>query len=189
MIEAADASMATLDAMTVDLQEIRSKKTSFLTTAAIRKLRYRRRSFHATRLRLQSLEKRMSNMIELSFHLVTQSDSRMMMHDSQAMKVIAVLTFVFFPTTGVASVFSMPYFDIDWRQPDKLNVASSLWIFWAVTIPLTAVAVMSWVGWSNLVGWKMNGMKPLSGNQSRTNRFRLFVSKSSDSQRFVSNQC
>lgn len=189
MIEAADASMATLDAMAAELQEIRSSKTSFLTTAAIRKLRYRWRSFHSTRLRLQSLEKRMSNMIELSFHLVTQSDSRIMKNDSQAMKVIAVLTFIFFPATGVASVFSMPYFDIDWRHPDKLNVASSLWIFWAVTLPLTAVAVVSWLGWSNLIGLRTNGVKPLSGNWLRTERSRRFASNPKKIQRRVSDQC
>jgi hypothetical protein len=82
----------------------------------------------------------MSNVIQLSFNLVTQADSGVMKTDSavlkadsRAMEFIAFLTLVFLPATGVASVFSTPFFDVDWESSEAedkvLRTAKSFWIF------------------------------------------------------------
>ena len=121
MIEAAEASIIMLEAMITKLEK--KKLPLDLTIAAAESLEYRKRCFQSTLLRLHSLEKRMSNVIQLSFNLVTQADSGVMKADSavlktdsRAMKFIAFLTLVFLPATGVASVFSTPFFDVDWES-------------------------------------------------------------------------
>jgi hypothetical protein len=159
MIEAAEASIIMLEAMIARL--LRSTSPSDLTLDAADALDYRKRSFQSTLLRLHSLEKRMSNVIQLSFNLVTQADSGVMKADSavlktdsRAMKFIAFLTLVFLPATGVASVFSTPFFDVDWESPGSndrsLRTAKSFWIFWAVVLPLTLVGLLLCFAWVNL---------------------------------------
>ena len=158
-MEAAQASCSILEAMADKLREPGNGPLSRATASSIE---YRKRNFHSTLLRLTSLEKRMSNIIQLSFNLVTQADSGVMKADSavlktdsRAMKFIAFLTLVFLPATGVASVFSTPFFDIDWEsssQPGErvLRTAESFWIFWAVVLPLTIVGLLLCFVWVNL---------------------------------------
>jgi len=159
MIEAAEASIIMLEAMIARL--LRNSLPSDLTLDTADALDYRKRSFQSTLLRLHSLEKRMSNVIQLSFNLVTQADSGVMKADSavlktdsRAMKFIAFLTLVFLPATGVASVFSTPFFDVDWESPGTndrtLRTATSFWIFWAVVLPLTLVGLLLCFAWVNL---------------------------------------
>ena len=76
MIEAAEASIIMLEAMIARL--LRNTTPSDLTLDAADSLDYRKRSFQSTLLRLHSLEKRMSNVIQLSFNLVTQANSGVM---------------------------------------------------------------------------------------------------------------
>ena len=149
--------MATLEAMACKLREPGNGSLARATASSIE---YRRRNFHSTLLRLTSLEKRMSNIIQLSFNLVTQADSGVMKSDSavlktdsRAMKFIAFLTLVFLPATGVASVFSTPFFDIDWSAEEGkkvLRTAKSFWVFWAVVLPLTIVGLLLCFVWVNL---------------------------------------
>lgn len=159
MIEAAEASIIMLEAMIARLS--RNTPPSDLALDTADALDYRKRSFQSTLLRLHSLEKRMSNVIQLSFNLVTQADSGVMKADSailktdsRAMKFIAFLTLVFLPATGVASVFSTPFFDVDWESPGSndraLRTAKSFWIFWAVVLPLTLVGLLLCFAWVNL---------------------------------------
>jgi hypothetical protein len=147
MIEAAEASIIMLEAMIARL--LRNTQPYDLTLDAADALEYRKRSFQSTLLRLHSLEKRMSNVIQLSFNLVTQADSGVMKADSavlktdsRAMKFIAFLTLVFLPATGVASVFSTPFFDVDWDLPGSndraLRTAKSFWIY--------KTKIKTWVG-------------------------------------------
>ena len=141
-----------LEAMIARL--LRDTQPSDLTLDAADALDYRKRSFQSTLLRLHSLEKRMSNVIQLSFNLVTQADSSVLKTDSRAMKFIAFLTLVFLPATGVASVFSTPFFDVDWESPGSndrsLRTAKSFWLFWAVVLPLTLVGLLLCFAWVNL---------------------------------------
>ena len=160
MIEAAEASIIMLEAMITRLLRTLNPPTD-LTLDAADALDYRKRSFQSTLLRLHSLEKRMSNVIQLSFNLVTQADSGVMKADSavlktdsRAMKFIAFLTLVFLPATGVASVFSTPFFDVDWESPGSndrsLRTAKSFWVFWAVVLPLTLLGLLLCFAWVNL---------------------------------------
>jgi hypothetical protein len=174
MIEAAEASMITLEAMIARL----SKRAlpSDLTSDAVDTLEYRKRSFQSTLLRLHSLEKRMSNVIQLSFNLVTQADSTILKTDSRAMKFIAFLTLVFLPATGVASVFSTPFFDVDWDLPDTeekvLRTARSFWIFWAVVLPLTLVGLLLCFAWVNLPENYKVTIKSYAGKLAKSGRQR-----------------
>lgn len=59
--------------------------------------KYRKTLFQSTQRRLASLDARMANIIQLSFHIVTQGDSRLMQSENQSMKTIAVMTLVFMP--------------------------------------------------------------------------------------------
>jgi hypothetical protein len=174
MIEAAEASIIMLEAMIARLS--RRVSPSDMTLDAADSLEYRKRSFQSTLLRLGSLEKRMSNVIQLSFNLVTQADSAILKTDSRAMKFIAFLTLVFLPATGVASVFSTPFFDVDWDLPDTeekvLRTARSFWIFWAVVLPLTLVGLLLCFAWVNLPeGYKKN-IKAYMGKLAKSGRER-----------------
>jgi hypothetical protein len=147
MIEAAEASIATLNAM---VEKIRRNSTESLSLAAADAIEYRKRSFHSTLLRSHSLEKRMSNVIQLSFNLITQADSTILKFDSKAMRLSASMTFAFLPLTGVATLFSTPFFDINWDGPESperegrvFRVSTTFWIFWCVAFPLTLFVVVS----------------------------------------------
>jgi len=91
---------------------------------------------------------------------VTQSDAELTAaiaidtkHDSIAMKTISILGIVFLPGTFMATLFSVDMFQ--WEASDgdsnpSLRVSPSMWIYWATTVPLTAVVVLIWMVWS----WK-----------------------------------
>jgi Mg2+ and Co2+ transporter CorA len=71
--------------------------------------------------------------------------------DNIAMKTVAVLGVVFLPATFVATLFSIGMFDwggADSGETSSLTVSPSMWIYWAVTVPLTAVTFSSWLLWS-----------------------------------------
>ena len=82
------------------------------------------------------------------------------------MKAIALLTMTFLPGTfvavsrqcssqnshpeanvcGLKSFFAMPL--LDWQAPrDGPVVSHRFWIYWAVTLPLTAVVFLRWSTW------------------------------------------
>lgn len=82
------------------------------------------------------------------------------------MKAIALLTMVFLPGTfvavsgrrsvvkacskanicGLKSFFAMPL--LDWQAPRGTSVVSHrFWIYWAVTVPLTAAVLLLWATW------------------------------------------
>jgi Mg2+ and Co2+ transporter CorA len=73
--------------------------------------------------------------------------------DSGAQKTIALLGALFLPGAWLASVFSMSFFNFqngladDGGNPDLPIVAEEFWIYWAVTIPVTAIIVGIWFVW------------------------------------------
>lgn len=71
--------------------------------------------------------------------------------DSIAMKTISVLGIVFLPPTFVATLFSINMFD--WGVNDDkgstlLKVSPSMWIYWAISVPLTLVTFAVWLLWA-----------------------------------------
>ncbi|KAI1435791.1 hypothetical protein GGR50DRAFT_654880 [Xylaria sp. CBS 124048] len=62
--------------------------------------------------------------------------------DSTAMKTLSLLGAIFLPGTFLASVFSMTFFNF--KTGDNSEVSQQLWIYFAITIPLTIVIVGAW---------------------------------------------
>jgi hypothetical protein len=114
----------------------------------------------------------MSNLIQLSFNLVTQQDSRVAQQislvaqqdsrrlqlDNKLMVLIAVVTLVFLPTTTIASIFGTQFFVFNQQQHDPTGddnsasdtgidivVSRQFWIFW-VLVAATTVLVCSLSG-------------------------------------------
>ncbi|KAH7110705.1 hypothetical protein EDB81DRAFT_849129 [Dactylonectria macrodidyma] len=113
-------------------------------------LQYRRSLFRSSQLRLGSLQKRIDNAITLSFHLVTQQDSMVMIQDSNSMKVIAAITMIFLPTTGVATVIgSQLLFSKVQSDGDTWDVSLTplFWTMWWISIPLTIFVVLLAIFW------------------------------------------
>ena len=77
--------------------------------------------------------------------------------DSIAMKTIAILSIVFLPGTFMGTLFSINAFK--WGDPhsgetSSLTVSPSIWIYWAITVPLTLITFLVWVSWSRREHYK-----------------------------------
>jgi Mg2+ and Co2+ transporter CorA len=131
MIETAEAMNSTFEAMLETLDEMDAPKAPKLRKSTVSAIRYRKRTFKSTLLRVYSLERRAMSSTQVYQALLTQADSH-------AMKFIAVLTLIFLPVTGVSTVFSSPFFTVDFDEDSTpLRVALCFWKFWAVVAPLT----------------------------------------------------
>ncbi|KAJ5760679.1 hypothetical protein N7520_007835 [Penicillium odoratum] len=142
--ESSEAAMLTLKSMMCHHQRILdtvSSSSHQATQAAQGMLAHTETQFQSIGLRLQSLEKRMANIIALSFHLVTQDGNRIMQEDSSSMATIAFVTLVFLPMSTVSTVFGSQFFNFD---PYLVRISQSFWIFWLVSIPLTLVVLLFW---------------------------------------------
>ncbi|ORY61637.1 uncharacterized protein BCR38DRAFT_487381 [Pseudomassariella vexata] len=115
-------------------------------------LEYRKSLVQSTQMRLGSLQRRIDNIIALSFNLVTQNDSMIMINDSKvmaqdsnSMKVIAGITMLFLPATAVASILGSQLF-VD-------NVPTPLFrVMWWIIIPLTILVFLFaalWLRWTS----------------------------------------
>lgn len=70
--------------------------------------------------------------------------------DSTSMKAIAAVTMCFLPGTFAASLFAMPVFR--WDEPSGNDVINHrIWVYWAVTIPLTALTVSLYWLWDHIM--------------------------------------
>ncbi|KAH6876668.1 hypothetical protein BKA70DRAFT_236124 [Coprinopsis sp. MPI-PUGE-AT-0042] len=90
-------------------------------------------------------DKRLKNVMDLSFSLVTMKDSKAVaelteaaVKDSAAMKQIAYLTMFFLPPSFVASLFGMNIKEIN---PEESGPGMSLRRYFAVAVPLTALTI------------------------------------------------
>ncbi|KAF1831693.1 hypothetical protein BDW02DRAFT_649673 [Decorospora gaudefroyi] len=97
-------------------------------------LKYRKTLFESTQRRLASLNARVSNIIQLSFHIVTQGDSRLMQSENQSMKTIAVMTLVFMPLGTVASIFGSQFIRLEEELPYHITVSQDFWLMWVLGI-------------------------------------------------------
>ncbi|RDA83009.1 hypothetical protein CP532_4401 [Ophiocordyceps camponoti-leonardi (nom. inval.)] len=106
---------------------------------------------HITLARLKVQREALYNIMsqrEARLNLEIAGEQRRIAHaskrDSTAMKTISLMGALFLPGTYLASVFSTSFFDF---KPTSSRVASDLWIYFIVTIPLTAAIVGSWWWW------------------------------------------
>ncbi|KAK5681433.1 hypothetical protein LTS10_005963 [Elasticomyces elasticus] len=97
-----------------------------------------------------ALTARLQNEINLAFHIGTERDSAIarqmassMRQDSTAMKTISVLGLVYLP--GTFGIFGMSFFDFS--QEAFWTNSPKLWIYWATTIPLTLLTILTWYIW------------------------------------------
>lgn len=87
--------------------------------------------------------------------------------DSTSMKILSLLGAIFLPATYLASIFSMSFFDFipdDGGNPPSVSSSSSsptdpaeptpwspvspmLWIYFAITVPITLAIVVVWRWW------------------------------------------
>lgn len=95
----------------------------------------------------------MTNVIELSFHIVTQGDSRVMQSESQSMKTIAVMTLVFMPLSTVATIFGTQFIKLQDESPYHVSISHDFWLLWLIAVPLTAIVLIIWrVGYTQARG-------------------------------------
>ncbi|CAJ2510187.1 Uu.00g060870.m01.CDS01 [Anthostomella pinea] len=110
---------------------------------------------HTTLERLHIQRQALYNIMaqkESKLNLEMAAQQRRLAHaskrDSTAMKTLSLLGAVFLPGTFLASVFSMTFFDFnvgeDNSSGDGAEVSREIWIYFAVTVPLTLVIVLSW---------------------------------------------
>ncbi|KFA72865.1 hypothetical protein S40288_02145 [Stachybotrys chartarum IBT 40288] len=74
--------------------------------------------------------------------------------DSSSMKVVAVMTMAFLPATFFAALFSVP--SLQWDSEEI--VSSRFWIYWAFTLPCTALVFAAWLALTNRKGVLRNGV-------------------------------
>jgi hypothetical protein len=108
-------------------------------------------SLQAQKRWLASYKSRKDMAMSLVFNLVTQQDSetntdiaRDTKDDSASMKIIAVMTMLFLPTTAASGVFSMCFFTI---RNNNLDVSNQIWLFVAIVLPLTLLIISLWWTW------------------------------------------
>lgn len=61
--------------------------------------------------------------------------------DSSAMKLISLLGAIFLPGAYIAAVLSMDFFNF---KESGTMVATSFWVYWVITIPITGSIVAFW---------------------------------------------
>ncbi|KIW66591.1 hypothetical protein PV04_05909 [Phialophora macrospora] len=155
--EASDAILRTVQHM-IDEQTEKSSPRSFGCRKTFSALRYQQTLFESINLRAVSMEKRMQNVINLSFNLVAQKDSSTILTESSSMHTIALTTLIFLPISTVATIFGSQFFNfIDSDSQDAFHVSTKFWIFWAITVPLTIVVLTIWIYFhpSNVSRWPL----------------------------------
>ena len=81
---------------------------------------------------------------------MARKDSSVGFQSAASMKTLALLALVFLPGNFLAALFSAPLFDWDNANEDSIAVGmkAQFKLFWAITIPLTALAFAMYTGWS-----------------------------------------
>jgi hypothetical protein len=123
--------------------------------------------FYSTQRRLSSLEKRMDNILQLSFHWVTQNDSLIMMSESLCMKAIAVATLTFMPLGTVAAIFGTQLIRLDDDPPHHARVSQDFWLLWIISVPLTMFVLVFWRVWYQDKRAQLKGKAPIRGYDDR----------------------
>lgn len=147
--ESVTAFLGIIDRMTATIEMYASKNENLLPSHQL--MLYHRSAVHLIQIRLTSLDRRINNLIGLSFNLVTRSDSRTLKVDSKLMILIALVTMIFLPTNTIASIFSGPFFEAHFQastgdaSTDRLFMLTQFWLFWAISVPITGVILC--FGW------------------------------------------
>lgn len=96
--------------------------------------------------RADSNEARLRNEINLRFNTVSQQDAK-------AVRIISVVTLLFLPATFVSTLFSMSFFSFQPAYQNRWGVSPKIWIYFAVSVPLTMLTFVIWVQLSRILTW------------------------------------
>ncbi|KAI1137728.1 hypothetical protein F5Y05DRAFT_60314 [Hypoxylon sp. FL0543] len=121
-----------------------------------------RRRMHASQEYLKYLKERAERLSTVLFALLTHEDSathaeladasrkiaEAAKRDSSSMRTVAIMTMAFLPATFFAALFSVP--SLDWRS--DAVVQPNFWVYWAFTLPSTALVFALWVLLDNRTG-------------------------------------
>jgi Mg2+ and Co2+ transporter CorA len=110
-------------------------------------LSYQRTLVQSTERRLCSMDRRIVNVIQLSFNIVTQGDSKLMQSESQSMKTIAVMTLFFMPLSTIAGVFGTEFIKIEDGPGNHIKVSQDFWLLFLIAVPLTVAVIVIWRVW------------------------------------------
>ncbi|KAI0382486.1 hypothetical protein F5Y04DRAFT_46888 [Hypomontagnella monticulosa] len=121
-----------------------------------------RRRMHACQEYLKYLKERSERLSAVLFALLTHEDSathaeladasrriaEAAQRDSRSMKTVAIMTMAFLPATFFAALFALP--SLDWRffgssGPTPSVVQPGFWVYWAFTLPATALVFLLWL--------------------------------------------
>lgn len=145
--ESSEAALFTAESLRVKHKQLIGENPTPCNISTQDALEYRKSLLQSTQRRIVSMDRRMGNIINLSFNLVTQQDSRIMQRDSKSMRTIAVVTMVFLPVATVAGVFGSQLITLDSTAQYHLRVSPDFWILWAIAAPLTVVVMVVWRLW------------------------------------------
>ncbi|KAH7324465.1 hypothetical protein B0I35DRAFT_509206 [Stachybotrys elegans] len=153
----------TLSVALRSLQDIQQQRRDFMATYAQTSsdwhsvhdpFQFQLRLVESILSRSSSNKERLQNEIQLAFHSAAQRDSKIQVRigerakaETAAMKTIAIITMVFLPGTFLATIFSMPFFQL---ESAGLQISSQFWIYWVLTTPLTLLTLSLWVFWDML---------------------------------------
>lgn len=134
-------------------------------------LLYHQSLFRSTQLRLSSLDKRVQNAINLAFHMVTQQDSLIMMHDSASVTILTAVAAVFLPISTIAAIIGSQLFVTHQDDQGNWNIIATPLIryLYLVGIPMTVVIFIASYFWSirRRLVWSTGA------NTGSTSRFKL----------------
>ncbi|KAI8962110.1 glycoside hydrolase family 31 protein [Daldinia sp. FL1419] len=118
-----------------------------------------RRRMHASQEYLKYLKERAERLSTVLFALLTHEDSatnadladasrriaEAARRDSSSMRTVAIMTMAFLPATFFAALFALP--SLDWHASSAAGVVENpgFWVYWAFTLPSTAVVFGLWV--------------------------------------------
>ncbi|KAK8075393.1 hypothetical protein PG997_010056, partial [Apiospora hydei] len=112
-----------------------------------------------TNVLISQVESRLNAEVSIQQHLLANASKR----DSASMKTLTILGAVFLPGTFLSSMFSMPF-----------SIFKSLWIYFALLVPLTILVVWIWWGVDQRmvlrVGTRLGADEDYEGAEAHLNR-------------------
>ncbi|KAI0595451.1 hypothetical protein F4775DRAFT_585507 [Biscogniauxia sp. FL1348] len=115
------------------------------THVSLERLNMQREVMHSI---INQRESRLSLRIAAEQHRLADASKR----DSSSMKTLTFLGSIFLPGTFVSSLFSMSFFDFSGDITGQ--VSKSLWLYFAITVPLTLLIVGGWWQLDRILGTK-----------------------------------
>jgi Mg2+ and Co2+ transporter CorA len=158
--ENCESALATLDALREHHKSVIGNHPTPSQEITRQALSYQRTLVQSTERRLCSMDRRIVNIIQLSFNIVTQGDSKLMQSESQSMKTIAVMTLFFMPLSTIAGVFGTEFIKIEDGPGNHIKVSQDFWLLFLIAVPLTVIVIAIWRVWYADAKGRLTGKIP-----------------------------